>query len=94
MFEDSYDKTLALATIVFALLGSLGLKVHQTKGHFLPILVWDHLDMIQDFEKGEFRARTVKLTDIATLAKGLLCRAASHKRWVSVKALASLAGKA
>ena len=28
------------------------------------------------------------------MAKGLLCRAASHKRWVSVKALASLAGKA
>ena len=52
------------------------------------------MGMILDFEKGEFRAPTVKLTDIAALAKGLLCRAASHNRWVSVKALASLAGKA
>jgi hypothetical protein len=94
MFEDFYDKTLALATIVFALLASFGLKMHPTKGHFLPILVGDHLGMILDFEKGEFRAPMVKLKEIAALARGLLCRAASHKRWVSVKALASLAGKA
>jgi len=82
MFEDSYDKTLALATTVFALLARLGLKVHPTKGHFLPILVGDHLGMILDFEKGEFRAPTVKLKDITVMAKGLLCRAASHKRWM------------
>ncbi len=94
MFEDSYDKTLALATIVFALLASLGLKVHITKGHFLPILVGDPLGMTLDLEKGEFRAPMVKLKDIAALAKGLLCRAASSKRLVSVKAVASLAGKA
>ena len=50
--------------------------------------------MIMNFEKGEFRAPTVKLKDIAAMAKGLLCRATSLKRWVSVKALASLAGKA
>ena len=36
----------------------------------------------------------MKLKDIAALAKGLSCRAASHKRWVSVKARASLASKA
>ena len=28
MFEETYDKTLALAAIVFTLLASLGLKVH------------------------------------------------------------------
>jgi hypothetical protein len=50
--------------------------------------------MTLDFEKDELRAPTVKLKDIAAIAKGLLCRAASHKRWVSVKTLASLAGKA
>ena len=94
MFEDSYDKTLSLATTVFAMLASLGLKKHPTKGHFLPILVGDHLYMILNFEKGEFRAPTVKLKDIAALAKRLLYRAASHKRWVSVKALASIACKA
>ena len=54
MFEDSYDKTLALTTTVFALLAILGLKVHPTKGHFLPNLVGDHLGMIMDFEKDEF----------------------------------------
>ncbi len=35
-----------------------------------------------------------KLKQIALLAKTLLCRATAHKRWVSVKTLASLAGKA
>jgi len=94
MFENVYDKTLAFATTVFAVLVSLGLKVHPTKGHFLPILVGEQLDTILDFEKGEFRAPTVKLKGIATLATWLLCRAASHKRWVSIKALAALAGKA
>ena len=37
---------------------------------------------------------TAKLKGISALAKGLLCRATCHKRWVSVKTLASLAGKA
>ena len=84
MFEDTYDKTLALANTVFALLASLGLKVHPTKGHFLSILVGDHLGMTLDFEKREIRAPVVKTKDIAALAKGLLCRAASYKRWASV----------
>ncbi len=57
-------------------------------------MVGDHLGMILDFEKGEFRAPTVKLKDVSVLAKTLLCRAASHKRWVKVKALACLARKA
>jgi hypothetical protein len=39
MFEENYDKTLLLANHTFALLASLGLKRHPTKGHFLPILV-------------------------------------------------------
>jgi hypothetical protein len=43
MFENNYDKTLALATTVFSLLASLGQKLHPTKGHFLPILVGEHL---------------------------------------------------
>ena len=51
MFENGYDKALALATTVFALIASLGLKLHPTKGHFLPILVGEHLDIILYFEK-------------------------------------------
>jgi hypothetical protein len=50
--------------------------------------------MILDSEKGEFRAPTAKIKSIAVLAKTLLCKAASHKRWVSVKTLACLAEKA
>ena len=50
--------------------------------------------MTLDFQKGEFRVPTAKLKSIVVLAKTLLCRAASHKRWVSVKTLACLARKA
>ena len=91
---ETYDKTLQLANATFALLASLGLKIHPTKGHFLPVLIGEHLGMILDFDKGVFRAPIAKLKSIAVLAKTLLCRAASHKRWVNVKSLASLAGKA
>ncbi len=52
MFEDTYEKTLALATNVFTLLASLGLKVHSTKGHFPSILAADLLGMTLDFENG------------------------------------------
>ena len=42
---------------------------------------------------GQFVAPMAKLKQIAVLAKTLLCRAATHPRWVSVTTLASLAGK-
>ena len=94
MFGETYDATLQLADYTFGLLRSMGRKVHPTKGHFLPILVGDHLGMILDFDKWEFRAPTAKLKSIAVLAKTLLCRAASHKRCAIVKTLACLAEKA
>ncbi len=50
--------------------------------------------MIIDMKEGQFVAPTAKMKQIRVLAKTLLCRAAAHKRWVSVKTLASLAGKA
>ena len=50
--------------------------------------------MIIDMKEGQFVAPTSKLKHIVVLAKTLLCRATAHKRWVSVKTLASLAGKA
>jgi hypothetical protein len=79
MFGETCDKTLRLTTFTFALLASLGLKIHPTKGHFLPVLVGEHLGMIMDFDKGIFRAPTVKLKSIAVLANTLLCGATSHK---------------
>jgi hypothetical protein len=94
LFEVSYDETLKLKVYTFTLLTGLGLKIHPTKGHFDPILIGEHLGMIIDMQVGQFVAPTAKLKQIAVLAKTLLCRAAAHKRWVSVKTLASLAGKA
>ena len=79
-FGETYDKTLQLATFTFALLASLGLKIHPTKGHFLPVLIGEHLGIVLDFDKGIFRAPIAKLKSIAVLTKILLCRAASHKR--------------
>ena len=52
------------------------------------------MGMIINMQVGQFVASTAKLKHIAVLAKTLLCRAAAHKRWVGVKTLASLAGKA
>jgi hypothetical protein len=52
------------------------------------------MGMIIDMRVEQFVAPTTKPKQIAVLAKTLLCRAAAHKRWVSVKTLASLAGKA
>ncbi len=50
--------------------------------------------MTLDFKRGVFRAPIEKLKGIAKLATQLLCRAAANTRWISVKAFASLAGRA
>ena len=60
-FGETYDATLQLADYTFGLLTNLGLQLHPTKGHFQPIQVGDHPEMILDFERGEFRAPTAKL---------------------------------
>ncbi len=50
--------------------------------------------MLLDYVLGEFRVPTAKLNIVGALAKSMLCKAATNKRWVGVKALASLAGNA
>ena len=52
------------------------------------------MGMTIDMKVGQFVAPTAKLKQIDVLAKTLMCRATAHKRWVSVKTIASLAGKA
>ena len=52
------------------------------------------MGMEMDFEKGVFRAPVKKLRDISVLVKNLMYIEAKNKRWVPVKALASLARKA
>ncbi len=90
----SYDEIVKVKVYPFTLLTGLSLKIYPTKGYFDPILIGEHMGMIIDMKVGQFVASTAKLKQIAVLAKTLLCRAAAHKRWVGVKTLASLAGKA
>jgi hypothetical protein len=90
MFAHGYDNT---PTLKERTCEDLGLKVHPTKGYFLPTQVGEHLGMVLDYVLGEFRAPTAKLKSVAILAKSLFCKATANKRWVSVKALASLAEK-
>ena len=60
LFAVSYEETLKLKNVTFALLTGLGLKIHPTKGHFIPILISEHLGMIIDMKEGQFVAPTTK----------------------------------
>ena len=83
-----------LKEVTFALLTDLGQHIHPTKGYHTAVQVGDHMGMTLDLKKSEFRAPQAKLNNISVLAKQLLVRSAKNKRWVPVKFLASLAGKA
>jgi hypothetical protein len=95
LFEVAYDETLIkLKVYTFTLLTGPGLEIRPTKRHVDPILIGDeHFDMIIDMHMGRSIAPTAKQKNIAVMAKTLLYRAATHKRWVSVKTIASLAEK-
>jgi hypothetical protein len=60
LFEVYYDETLKLKDYTFPLLTGMSLKIHPTKGHFKPILIGEHLDMIIDMQVGRFLAPTAK----------------------------------
>ncbi len=80
-----------LKNVTFALLDDLGLNIHPTKGYHTAIQDGEHLGMIIDTKKSEFRALKTKLDNIAVAAKQLLVGAAQIKRRMPVKALASYA---
>ena len=94
MFETSPDLAVARRDSTFALLDSLGLEVHPSKGHHTPTQIGDHLGINLDFVEGVFRAPAGKLASLSRLATNLLCSAAANRRQVSAKALAALGGKA
>jgi len=52
LFGVSCDETPKLKNVTFALLKGLGLKIHPTKGHVIPILIGEHLGMIIDMKEG------------------------------------------
>ncbi len=94
LFGNSFAAAMELKDVTFALLDELGLNIHPTKGYHTAVQDGEHLGMIIDTKKSEFRSPKTKLDNIATAAKQLLVRAAQNKRRVPVKALASFARKA
>ena len=93
-FQESYEKASKLRDFVFSTLDTLGLAIHPTKGFRDPVQVGEHLGLVLDLQKAEFRAPATKLQQIAALAKTLLYKASANKRWLPAKTLAQLAGKA
>ena len=93
-FFPSRDEALAQRERITSLLAELGLSRNPSKGCWEPVQVMQHLGLIIDTARGEFRAPEAKLQAISVLAKGLLRSEAQHKRWVPAKRLAALAGKA
>ena len=85
---------LQLREQVVALLEQLGLSRNAKKGQWEPTQVIQHLGLIIDTYRCEFRAPPDKLSRISSQAHDLLCRAAQNKRSVPVRALAQLAGRA
>ena len=94
IFAEYFNLTMKLKEVTFTLLRALGLQIHPEKGYHTATQVGDHLGITIDMKESVFRAPKEKLGNISTLAKQLLIRFAKNKRWVLVKALASLARKA
>eukprot|EP00873_Tetraselmis_striata_P013426 jgi/Tetstr1/433690/TSEL_022909.t1 len=91
---DSREAALELRVRLSTLLDRLGLLRNPNKGVWEPTQVGPHLGMIIDLKRGEFRAPEEKLIALAKAARSLLGRAASNKRWLPARQLASFAGKA
>lgn len=90
----TYAEAISIRSHVQATLERLGLSRNEKKGYWEPVQVLEHLGLEIDTRKGEFRAPPTKLAGISQLARAILGRAARDRRWVPVKLLSSLAGKA
>ena len=77
----SLAAALLLRARVESLLTRLGLKRNPRKGEWEPTQALTHLGMIVDLKQGLFIAPSEKLQAVATLAKGLLGRAARNRHW-------------
>jgi len=91
---DTREQALRDRAHVQRTLDLLGLARNEKKGAWEPCQVLEHLGLEIDTVRGEFRAPAAKLASIAKLARTIQGRAARSKRWIPVKTLASLAGKA
>lgn len=93
-FASSAEEATELRAYVVSTLMQLGLQLHPDKGYQEPVQIGDHLGLTIDLERGEFRAPVEKLQQLSRLAGDLLRQASSRRRWVRVRDLAKLAGKA
>eukprot|EP00873_Tetraselmis_striata_P018116 jgi/Tetstr1/438380/TSEL_026946.t1 len=91
---NSREAALELRVRLNTLLHRLGLLPNPNKGVCEPTQVGPHLGLIVDMQRGEFRAPKEKLIALAKVARSLLGRAASNRRWFPTRQLASFAGKA
>eukprot|EP00873_Tetraselmis_striata_P016992 jgi/Tetstr1/437256/TSEL_025986.t1 len=91
---DSREAALELRVRLSTLQDRLGMLRNPNKGVWEPTQVGPHLGLIIDLKRGEFRAPEEKLIALAKAARSLLGRAASNKRWLPARQLASFAGKA
>eukprot|EP00873_Tetraselmis_striata_P033247 jgi/Tetstr1/453511/TSEL_040480.t1 len=90
---DSREAALELRVRLNTSLDRLGLLRNPNKGVWEPTQVGPHLGLIVDLQRGEFRAPEEKLIALAKVARSLLGRAASNRRWLPAR-LASFVGKA
>ena len=79
LFAKSFSTAMELKNVTFTPLDDLGMNVHPTKWYHTAIQDGDHLDMVIDTKKSEFRAPKSKLDNIAAAAKQLLVRVAQNQ---------------
>eukprot|EP00873_Tetraselmis_striata_P038228 jgi/Tetstr1/458492/TSEL_044898.t1 len=94
LFASSEPEALELRQRVADLLDSRGLLRNPAKGLWEPVQYGQHLGVDIDTATGYFYAPVDKLQRLARQAKQLLQRAARDARWLPVRELQSLAGRA
>ena len=79
-FKETYEAAVDLRAFIFSTLDDLGLVIHPSKGHRDPVQLGEHLGLLIDLHKGEFRAPEAKLSSISSMAKTLMYKASANQR--------------
>ena len=76
------------------ILDCFGLTINEAKSSLSPATRLEHLGLVVDFRKREFAVPPAKLCKLKSLAMELALHAASHRRYVPKRVLASFVGSA